>query len=876
MSHNNSLKKDHLVIKSLLLLLICIITYGIYVNGSNTNIQQEKINFESSTVTFSLTQKISSSGIDSTQVELAYNPANDIVYLSWIDLFQPFTLNAESTIFYAYGNKTASWNSPQLVTSIDDTLIFGYQPAFDDNNSVHIPYETFLIDNYEINETLIENGITVQEETNIITNSGNSTNPVAITDNNGIVHLVWIDKTDNPNGDLYYTNYSSMTGLWKTPIIRITTGAKVITNSPPALAIDENNTIHMVWSDKRTDDQELYYSYSDDGVIWSSEEKITTVPYDPIVPKISFDEANSELHVIYKDNSTSSNLYYIKAKSKATAGQWSTPTTISGYLANYGDYDLFSDNFGNTLLAFEKNESNFNDIYLKHKPKESTTWDDLGLVISSAFDPSITVDIHGNVYIAYTKLFESANEVYIKTGILDSDQDGLSDADEINIYNSDPYDIDTDNDFISDGQEVQVYNTNPIDSDTDNDLMPDGFEIDNNFDPLNETDAAEDFDSDGLTNLEEYIAGTEPKNPDTDSDSLSDGDEVNIYFTDPTDVDTDNDLMWDGWEVNFDLNPLINDANDDKDLDGLTNLEEYYFGTNPTEVDTDGDGFSDKIEIDNETDPNDPESYPITQDPQKTRRIIIGIFIGLGTATLFTLFTILIARQFRPTKTSKRKKLERDEKELFDRQISKGQKMAYEIEERDTIDSILRKRKDLDKDEIVIADVKAKDVDIKEPEITKAPIKTKVEHPPEIIASKKEAMKESITALLNYEQQLTKMLKKDLTAFNVSTVTREALTEFASDSQSLYSEAKTIWTSTILPLIKGYEDELLADTLEAERIVDKCEEISNKILDILVKREMEIVEEEARREEVKRMAQKALEEEKEKEISEDKENETSD
>lgn len=853
--------------------LICLTILVISNQVTSFNVKQETILLEPSVVTFAITQRISTSGIDSTQVELAYNYENDIVYISWIDLYQPFTQNAESTIFYSSGNKTTSWNSPQFVASVDDTLTFGYQPAFDGNNSVHIPYEIYLVDNYEINETIIENGITVQEEKNIITNVGNSTNPVVMTDNNDIVHMVWIDKTDNPNGDLYYTNYSSLTGLWKTPIVRITTGARVITNSPPAMAIDENNTIHLVWSDKRTNDQELYYAYSEDGVTWSSEEKITTVPYDPIIPKISFDEANSELHVLYKDNSTSSNLYYIKAKSKSVAGEWSSPAAISGYLTQNGDYDLCSDGYGSTLLVFEKNDSISNDIYLKHKPKESTTWDDLGEVIDTAFDPSITVDKHGNIYIAYTKLYESADEVYMKIGLLDSDQDGLSDADEINIYNSDPYNIDTDNDFVSDGQEVLIYNTNPTDSDSDDDLMPDGFEIDYSFDPLNDSDALEDLDEDGLTNLGEFTAGTEPDNEDTDSDSISDGDEVNIYFTDPKDVDTDNDLMWDGWEINYELNPLVNDADEDEDLDELTNLEEYYFGTDPTKADTDGDGFSDKIEIDNETDPNDPESYPITQNLLDSRRIVIGILIGLGTATLFLLFTFLIVRQFRPTESIKRKKLERDEKEFFDKQISKGQKMAFETEERYSVDSILRKRKDLDKDTTKIADVISKE-DITETEIVKSPIETRIEPSKELIASKKGAIRETITVLQNYEQQLTKMLKKDLTSFNVSTVSREALTEFASDSQSFYSEAKAVWTSTILPLIKGYEDELLADTLEAEKIIDKCEELSNKILDILVNREMEIVEEEARREEVKRMAQKALDEEKVQEKDEENENET--
>ena len=188
--------------------------------------------------------------------------------------------------------------------------------------------------------------------------------------------------------------------------------------------------------------------------------------------------------------------------------------------------------------------------------------------------------------------------------------------------------------------------------------------------------------------------------------------------------------------------------------------------------------------------------------------------------------------------------------------------MTYEMVEQEAIKSILEKRKDLPPPSVVPS----------EPiEAVEEEVPVEIEEEPEedvllyddIIKSKKEAMKEAIVVLKNYDKQLEELLKKKMTPFTISTASREALAEFATDSQILLSEAKAVWTSTILPLIKGYEEDLHIDTLEAESIIDDCSSSFDKVLEILVNREMEIVEEEAKREEIRKLAQKAIDEKEE-------------
>lgn len=90
-----------------------------------------------------------------------------------------------------------------------------------------------------------------------------------------------------------------------------------------------------------------------------------------------------------------------------------------------------------------------------------------------------------------------------------------------------------------------------------------------------------DDDSDGLSNEEESVLGTNPLDTDTDNDGLFDREEVRSFKTDPTDADTDGDGLSDYNEV------------------------KRWF-TDPLVQDTDGDGYGDGEEVLNQYDPLGP------------------------------------------------------------------------------------------------------------------------------------------------------------------------------------------------------------------------------------------------------------------------------
>ena len=177
----------------------------------------------------------------------------------------------------------------------------------------------------------------------------------------------------------------------------------------------------------------------------------------------------------------------------------------------------------------------------------------------------------------------------------DDDNDGLTNGEELWMYNTDPDDPDSDDDGLDDYNETKIIFSNPNKIDSDDDGINDFVEWTNEIY--------------GPENNER----TSPSNPDSDSDGINDNIEINncIYgidndeCTDPKNDDSDNDGISDGDEVNTcdygtNENECTNPKLSDTDGDGLTDSEEIaFYNTDPMSVDSDSDGINDYDELNN-------------------------------------------------------------------------------------------------------------------------------------------------------------------------------------------------------------------------------------------------------------------------------------
>jgi Bacterial TSP3 repeat len=182
-------------------------------------------------------------------------------------------------------------------------------------------------------------------------------------------------------------------------------------------------------------------------------------------------------------------------------------------------------------------------------------------------------------------------EVLGETGVTetelgaDTDGDHVADADELNLYRTDPTLADTDGDGLVDGDELFTTETDPLLWDDVSAAMNGELVADTTTSapapeqgpvvvtsPKAPTNAAfsteTDLDADNYPDASESASGLDPGNPDTDGDGVADGDEGPLYGTDPLSGDTDGDGLKDGAEL-------------------------FGAGTDPLIWDTDGDGLGD-------------------------------------------------------------------------------------------------------------------------------------------------------------------------------------------------------------------------------------------------------------------------------------------
>ncbi|MHA1253822.1 MAG: hypothetical protein ACTSRP_27915, partial [Candidatus Helarchaeota archaeon] len=203
-----------------------------------------------------------------------------------------------------------------------------------------------------------------------------SETPTIAVDKNGVVHIVFVDRSRPIYRNLMYRNYSAITGWSKTIYL---TGFERnlhmdLNNDNPDMTIDSSGNLHIVWQATTSSgpwgfDWEIFYLNYTIGVGWSN----ATVISDGFGgvywndkssdnPKIAVDSFGNP-HVVWHDRTQSASEWGLDAEifyTNYTPGVgWINATAISGIGINQwndgiSDYpDIIIDNKNNIHVVFE-------------------------------------------------------------------------------------------------------------------------------------------------------------------------------------------------------------------------------------------------------------------------------------------------------------------------------------------------------------------------------------------------------------------------------------------------------------------------------------------------------------------------------------------
>jgi len=190
--------------------------------------------------------------------------------------------------------------------------------AVDSSDNIHVAWHDWTPGNLEIYYKKSTDGGTTWTTKRLTYNSGFSGYPAIAIDSNNHIHLVWFDETPGIT-EIYYKRSTDGGTTWTTKRLTYTSGS----SSHPAIAVDSNNHIHVAWSDYTPGNDEIYYKRSTDGGTTWITKRLTYNSGHSEYPVMAVD-SNNHIHMVWQDQ-TPGNHEICYKKSTNGGATWTWP-----------------------------------------------------------------------------------------------------------------------------------------------------------------------------------------------------------------------------------------------------------------------------------------------------------------------------------------------------------------------------------------------------------------------------------------------------------------------------------------------------------------------------------------------------------------------
>lgn len=201
---------------------------------------------------------------------------------------------------------------------------------------------------------------------------------------NGVVHLVWVDTRDGPNGEIYHLRSTDNGITWSSEMRMSFDTAR---SEYPCIGTSGSD-VHLVWRDNRDSrfSYEIYYRKSTDGgITWSSEIRLTTasgIKWDPAIAV-----AEEVVHLVWGDNRDGEwNVYYKRSTDRGET--WGSDVRLTdNVFAQQWPCVAVDDSI--VVVAWQDNEDVDGELWCRFSFDRGETWEEPVRVSSGSAQPGL-------------------------------------------------------------------------------------------------------------------------------------------------------------------------------------------------------------------------------------------------------------------------------------------------------------------------------------------------------------------------------------------------------------------------------------------------------------------------------------------------------
>jgi hypothetical protein len=242
--------------------------------------------------------------------------------------------------------------------------------------------------------------------------SGNSFDPDIAVDSSGKLHIVWSDDKTG-NDEIYYQKSTNGGTTWSTSRRLTWTSGD---SQDPAIAVDLSDCLHVVWRDITPGNFAIYYKKSTDGgASWTTGQRLSMVPGDSGNPGIAVDPSG-RLHLVwYNSVGGESDIYY--KRSTNSGASWTASQRLT-WTTGFSAYPAIGVDLSGTVhvVWYDNTPGNY-EIYYKRSTDSGASWtasQRLTWTSGTSYVPRIAADSSGKVHMVWFDNTPGNYEIYYK------------------------------------------------------------------------------------------------------------------------------------------------------------------------------------------------------------------------------------------------------------------------------------------------------------------------------------------------------------------------------------------------------------------------------------------------------------------------------